>query len=296
MKTILDCIFATLFVVSVLCEPDTLIRVSVYPDVGLGNTFKSFISALSINPNTKIAPQDFPTGNFDTILQSKFIFQQSDSMRYSIIDLDCWRWRVLAEEEAVQKTFENDFSTMHFCSSSLGGRFSSKVQIDYNYNRSRISEIVYNRITKTISKIEFLDVITSAVNKITASFDNALAVSVRTWTAKHEQNVGRTYSFDEYAVAISRMLRENPNINTVFLSVDNDAVFPQFEMFLSRYSHLKVFSLFARSDENLNYLQRAMVKILVMSKCRYFICNRISTFSELVFWFSGCSQDVIPLM
>jgi len=39
-------------------------------------------------------------------------------------------------------------------------------------------------------------------------------------------------------------------------------------------------------SDSMNDIQYAIIKALTLSHCNYFIGNRISTFSELVFWFS----------
>ena len=46
---------------------------------------------------------------------------------------------------------------------------------------------------------------------------------------------------------------------------------------------------------NDNKILETIVNIFLLSKCTNFICNRISTYSDLVFWFSRCSQNVYPL-
>jgi len=48
-------------------------------------------------------------------------------------------------------------------------------------------------------------------------------------------------------------------------------------------------------ENSINDLQFAIIKIILLSKCNYFIANRISSFSELVFWFSKCNIKVFPL-
>lgn len=278
----------------------TLIKIPVYHDVGVGNTLKSLISALSVNPNTKIESADFPTGNYASVLEKRFIYNSSDNALFRIVEYTCWRWRVLREEEASQTTLVNDFSSLFFmeCDMGLTNYFSMRVRIDLYYNRALIADSVYSRITKTIDRLVFKDIILSEVAKFKFTPGNTLAVSVRTWKAPHEKSVDRRYSFDEYANAITMMLQQNTNIDTIVLSVDSDDAFSDYLTFLQRFQDVVVIPLFYRVDfaDELNYLQRAVVKMLAMSKCAYFICNRISTYSELVFWFSGCKQKVVALM
>jgi len=294
---ILNLPFVTVFGSNVEMPRESVIKVPVYEHVGLGNVLKSLISALSVNRNSKIEPNRGLTGNYETVLDARLVYNQSESNHLVVLSYDCWRWRVLKTEEDIQTTLENDFSQGFGCGDSLSEYFSSKVQIDLCYNRTLISSVVYNRIVFAIQQVKFTDAIYAEVNKIDVEFENTLAISVRTWTALHEEGVTRKYSFDDYAAAIRQMLIENSNIHTIVLSVDNESIFAEYLLFLTRFENVSVVPLFKHSKIGvLNYLQRSVVKMLVMSKCAYFICNRISTFSELVFWFSGCTQRVIPLM
>lgn len=118
-----------------------------------------------------------------------------------------------------------------------------------------------------------------------------MAISVRSWTAKHEHNVDRKYDPQVYKDTISSVLKQNENINTVILSVDNSILEQEYIDFLDSFQ-VKVILL---HEEELNPLQHALMKLMVLSKCHYFICSRNSTFSEMVFWFGKCGQNVHPL-
>ena len=142
--------------------------------------------------------------------------------------------------------------------------------------------------------MRYLEPVHREVGQYRIRRNNALAVSVRTWTAAHEHVIGRSYSFEAYAAAIRETLSANRQIDTILLSLDNDQHARQYEDLISGFN-VTVVTL--RFDEHKsNYLQHIVAKVLLMSKCAYFICNRISTFSELVFWFAECKQHVLALM
>lgn len=290
--------FVFLFVQLVLPATlrNSIVKIRTFHDVGLGNTLKSFISAYSIYENTVIESGNFPTGQYDTVLPSRFLYNATGLSHVNFLDYDCWRWRVLKIEEVSQTTLENDYSNGFECDTSLANFFSSRVKIDLFYNRALLADAVFTRIYDTIRKIQFRNEIINTVDRFHFDSHDSLAVSVRTWTAEHEHNVGRRYSFDEYATAISHYLTTEPNIRNVLLSVDNPSLFPIYMKYLSQFSNVTVIPLFRDDAEsNLNSLQKSVVKMLLMSKCRFFICSRVSTFSELVFWFSGCTQKVTAL-
>lgn len=289
-------VFLLVQLVSTATLRNSIVKIRTFHDVGLGNTLKSFISAYSIYENTVIEAGNFPTGKYDTVLPSRFLYNATGLSHVNFLDYDCWRWRVLKIEEASQTTLENDYSNGFECDTSLANFFSTRVKIDLFYNRALLADAVFNRLYETVKKIQFREEITNSVDGFHFNSYDSLAVSVRTWTAEHEQNVGRRYSFDEYATAISRALATDPHIRNVVLSVDNPSAFPVYLRYLSQFRNITVVPLFLNDEEsNLNSLQKSVVKMLVMSKCGFFICNRASTFSELVFWFSGCTQKVTAL-
>jgi hypothetical protein len=93
------------------------------------------------------------------------------------------------------------------------------------------------------------------------------------------------------------MLSERTKINTIVLSIDNDSLEleEQYTGFLqTNYPHINII-VYRECEHNVNHLQYVIIKMLLLSKCGSFIGNRISTFSELVFWFSGCCQKVITV-
>jgi hypothetical protein len=122
-----------------------------------------------------------------------------------------------------------------------------------------------------------------------------LGISVRTWASFHEHGIERPYNYETYANKILEVLNEVPDIQTIVLSFDNHSVEKQYldlvEQFRKRVIVLR------RDDDDIcmNPLQHSVVKMLSLARCEYFICNRISTFSELVFWFGGCKAKVFPL-
>jgi hypothetical protein len=199
--------------------------------IGFGNVFKAFVSALSIHSRTKIERTSNEMGNFETILDKKYIFNRQNDTKYKIEKFFCWRWLILKTEERFQKNLPNEYSEekniRSFSNSILFNLFSDDVRIDSFYERQLIDDHVYWRITRTLSTITFLQPIEKEVDKFKFNFENTLAISVRTWTAPHERDVKRNYSFEIYSEAIEQTLLDNPNINLVIMSFDNDNAIPR---------------------------------------------------------------------
>jgi hypothetical protein len=274
-----------------------LFKVHIPFGAGIGNTLKGFISGLSINPNTKIeCNENYILGNFDTVIDSNFILDINDNEKYDIEPFSSCRFLILKTEENIQKDLPyeySDYNNVDLNNSKIAKLFTPKVTIDHSYDRSLINDIVYNRFMQAIAQIKFKPIIYQELNKYNIDFNTSLGISVRTWKASHEYNINRKYSFDIYKNAINLALEQNPSIKTVVLSLDNEDVEPEYMELLNSYARLNVIIY---RETNINHLQYVIIKMLLLSKCGYFICNRISTFSELVFWFSECKQKVNSLL
>jgi hypothetical protein len=270
---------------------DLPLYIPVYKDNGIGNTLKSFISGLSISDNTKIINNyEGLLGNYSSVLDESLITDGSDRIMF-----DTWRFLILKSEEHIQQNLPNDASDqsgIHPSTETDLPIFSDHIKIDLYYDRLLINDTVFNRITSGINKIVWQQHIIEEVNKIKDTFIYpVLGISVRTWTAPHEKDVGRPYDVNTYKDAITRMI-ESERINSIFISYDNSEAYKDYEEFLSK-TNIRVFTY--EKVDNYNATQNSIIKMLLLSKCNYFVCSRLSTFSELVFWFSGCSQKVIPV-
>lgn len=250
---------------------------------GIGNVMKGFLSAFSVNPDTKIeCNPDYTLGKYDTVLDSRHIYQDGEYEPF----YTC-RLLVLRDEEDEQENIYNEFQYTNGCgNSNLNHHYSFTKLIDWNYDVSRISTRVKERILGAIDKVVFQPHILDSVNEYVSQFrpGKTLGISVRTWKANHERNIDRPYDFQTYAEAIRQHL---PSVSTIVLSVDNEDVLPEYLELL----HDRHVILLRHNNET----QNAFVKMLTLAKCDVFVGNRISTFSELVFWFSRCCIQVTPV-
>jgi hypothetical protein len=250
---------------------------------GIGNVMKGFISALSVNPNTKIeCNPDYRLGGYDSVLDEEHIYSGGPCEHF----YTC-RLLVLREEEDEQENILNEFQYTNGCGNpNINHHYSLTKLIDWNYDASRLSVRVRERILRAIDGIRFQERILRSVESYVSQFrqGKTLGISVRTWKASHEQNIDRPYDFQVYANTIRQFL---PSVSTVVLSVDNESVVPEY-MDLLQNKHVIV--LYPQDTEN--ETQRAFIKMLTLARCDLFIGNRISTFTELVFWFSRCKSQV----
>jgi len=256
---------------------------------GIGNTLKGFISALSLTNDVCIVPnKNAMLGDYTMVLDASHIGSKDGRESFSTC-----RFLVLKYEENEQRNLNNEFS--NYNTPDMDNRlfwylFSTRSMIDWYYDRTLICDHVFNRIMSAIDKIKWGQLIIDEVNKYKDHIPpSTLGVSVRSWTAPHERNINRPYSSSVYIDAIRNTLNNN-NIECIFMSYDNTNIKYHFNEVLNGKHVIEYIK-----PVNISELQYAVIKMLLLSKCNYFICNRISTYSELVFWFSRCKQRVVPL-
>jgi hypothetical protein len=260
---------------------------------GIGNVIKSFITAYSVNTNSKIdCNSDYLLGVYDTVLDERHIYKDNPNITPKYMYTS--RLLVLPEEENEQ---QHIFSAENYEVNGCGNNdynylYSFQRLIDYNYDPDRICERVKKRIIGAIEKIKFLPFIENKVlENIKNISENSLAISIRTWKCFHETNINREYNSEVYKEKIRDIiLAVNPD--KILISFDNHDYEEEYISFLKSFN---IPIVILNKETDTNDLQHAFIKMLSLSSCRYFIGNRISTFSELVWWFSKCKIKVFPL-
>lgn len=264
--------------------------------LGIGNILKCLVTALSINDNTVIrcAP-DYEYGTYDTLLDPKHIehLRGNPDGKEQVRVYTC-RFNLLYFEDAYQEDLPNEETTMDPIHPSLfHWYFSRTKRIDWHYDPAKVDPRVRNRIFEAIDKIKFLPAVHESAARWTRLFEHlpTLGISVRTWKASHELSVGRPYSMDIYTRRIAEVMTRHPDIQCIVLSVDKkEEAEPYMEHLQTEYPHCRI--LILQQNHTQNSIQYAMCKVFTLAKCKYFIGNRISTFSELVYWFGRCRPRV----
>lgn len=262
-------------------------------NLGIGNVLKCLISSLSINEDTVIqCYDDYIYGKYDTILDDKFIYNNKIHNDKVLEKVYTCRLLIHKEEEHLQETIPNEEWYMSALNNpKFNNYFSFSKRIDWNYNPLLIHPLITKRIFQIIDKISFKPLITSIVDKTYISFkDNkTLGLSIRTWKASHENNINRSYSFETYISKIDEVLNNYNDINKIIISIDNQHYIHKY---LEYFKTKNISCLILNKSDQINDIQYAIIKVLILAKCNYFIGNRISTFSELVFWFSKHKTQV----
>lgn len=271
---------------------------------GLGNVLKSFITALSIT-ETNILPKknNWFDADYTEILDESLICHGAHEFGDSFISA---RFLILKSEENEQIDLVNDAKILgrqpDIINPKLVDLFS-KHTIDWFYDRSLISNTVYNRIQNGIRKIKWKKEVLSEVERVSNTFEYPLlSIQIRTWNHKWDppsdlknnspDGVVRDYNFETYKNAISKFVQSGTPPKTIFLTSDTDSLLPQYLEYLKEYD-IKVVTY--TQPDNITQMQYSMATILIASKCDMLVCSRLSTFAECIWWFGGCKAQTIPL-
>jgi hypothetical protein len=262
--------------------------------LGIGNVLKNLISALSVNNDTVIeCYNNYSYGQYQTILDDKFIFKGPSNKRLEKVTT-CRLLIHKHEEEFQDNIPDGDWYIGGLNNYKFSYLFSYSRKIDTNYDPLKVHPMVKNRIFATIDKIIFRPIITDMVNIICEPFKlkRTLGLSIRTWKASHENNINRAYNFETYKDKILEVLDKHNDINMIVISIDNHTFL---DKYIELFNERNIETIVLNKTENINDIQYAIIKALVLAKCNYCIGNRISTFSELIFWFSKHETIMYPV-
>lgn len=271
---------------------------------GLCNVLKSLVTALSIG-ETNILPlyNNWFDADYTEILDDSLICHGSDEFGESFVTA---RFLILKTEETEQQDLINDAKKLgrqpDMVNEKLVPLFS-KHTIDWFYDRTLISDTVYNRIQNGIKKIKWKDEVLSEVERVSKDFESPLlSVQIRTWKHKWDppgdwknnprDGVVKDYNFETYKNAIdSFILSDNPP-KTIFLTSDTDSLLPEYLEYLKKYN-INVVTY--TQPENITQMQYSTATMLIASKSDMLVCSRLSTFAECIWWFGGCKAKTIPV-
>lgn len=275
-----------------------LIKGYEHDRLGIGNVLKCLITMLSINDDVKIVcVPEYIYGTYDTIIEDRFIFDPNQSTSKEQVCVNTCRFLLLYYEEDIQQDLPNEELTLDPIHPTLfHWYFSKRKRIDWFYDPALVHHQVRDRILGSMDKIRWKPIVTETVDNWCKAFSSriTLGISIRTWTAPHEINITRPYSADCYKEKIAQVILENPEIQTFVISIDQPNQLHGYITYLSLQYPTRSIVILSHLP-HLNSIQYAVTKAFTLGKCDYFIGNRISTFSELVYWFGRCKPKVYPV-
>lgn len=260
--------------------------------LGIGNILKCLISSLSVNDDTVIeCYPEYIYGNYDTVLDQRFI-SKNDCFNKEIEIVYTCRLLIHKSEEHIQNDLPSEELYMGgLTNPRFHSLFSFTKRIDWNYESSRIHITIQRRIFNTIAKIKFTPTVYNEVERNMTFFkgNHVLGMSVRTWLSSHETNVNREYNFEMYK-SVMDILRGS--ITHIIFSIDN---IEYIRLYIEYFNKYDISYTVLLKHDGINDIQFAVTKMLTLSRCQYIIGNRISTFTELIYWFGRCIPVIYPI-
>lgn len=263
-----------------MSPPQQLLLLPVFPAPScFGNKLKCLITAASIAPSyiTYMSEMD------------EILVRSLPQIHPNVILMGLFTWRLLVlkeEEHLLDESFTDSLGAPEL-NPNLDPAISLTRIIDGKYNK--IPAPIRERILRTLATLPF-----------TSSFplrnpqpgQRILGVSIRTWKAfsTDADGIQRTYSADAYKSAIARVIQEHPEINTLFLSIDNPEYLHEYVGVEGRLQRVEFQTPFDLTDFQLSY-----VKCRWLSHAEIMIGHPMSTFIEMAWWFGGAKATFIAV-
>jgi len=277
---------------------------------GFCNTLKALVTALSINENSNILPNNhvwWPDGgNWNMLVDENLICKNRSEFGESFISA---RFLILKGEEKEQQHIESDTNIwgadlhdgINIVNPKLVNMFTNRM-IDWSFDRSLICDRVFNRIQLGIERVKWNNIIIDEFDKIKSRVNNEgnlLTIQIRTWQCHtagdrndlltYNDGVIRKYNFELYKNEIDKFL---PEAKTIFLTIDREDLLHQYIEYLKDYN---VITYLNSDSPSLSSLQHSAVTILLGSLSDLLVCSRQSTFAECMWWFGKCKAKVLPV-
>jgi hypothetical protein len=271
------------------------VKIPTNSNDGLGNYLKAYVSARSVCEEVYFEPcEEEPFGRIQYVMDSSQIYKPRDGVW--VDEFYTCRMMVLKEEESSQKNLENEMKDNDLGKNEvIGKKFSQKHMIDWFYDRSLLTDAVFERIQRVLRTFRFQNHLIQKSKEIADRIQHpSYGIYVRTWSAPWDKKLNRPYQRHLYVNAILEELREHPETKTILLTIDYDTNQWDELREIQQAAGLlgKPVILLPPQMNNLETNQFELVQLLVLSQCESLVGARLCNLTELMFWFSGCKQRV----
>lgn len=252
---------------------------------GIGNVCKGWLTALAVDPTATVqANPAFSLAAYQTVLHPKHLWQGD-----SRVPLYTCRLRVLVREHEGQQHLPTEHADYAWHQPELDALYSPNL-IDWHYDRDALSLDVMDRVHRSLDGIELLPNITDRVAGLVGQVQGrSLGLAIRTWKAAHEQGVQRPYSERVWLDAIQAELQD---VETVVVCADR---LDTLEAYCGFLAHWPVRLVVPASVSVDNPTQAAFIQMATLAACDVLIGSRISTFTELAWWWGRNRARVVAL-
>ena len=259
--------------------PQQLILIPIFPAPScFGNKLKCLITAASIAPSYITYMSEM----------NEILAPSQPQIHPNVILMGMFTWRLLVlkeEEHLLDETFTDSFGKPEL-NGTLDPAISLTRIIDGKYNTIPVP--IRERILHILATLPF----TPALPPLSQPGQRILGVSIRTWKAfsTDADGIQRTYSADAYKSAIARAIQENPELTTLYLSIDNHNYLDEYVGVEGRLQRVEFTPPSGMTD-----FQTSYVKCRWLSHAHIMIGHTISTFIEMAWWFGGAKATFIAV-
>lgn len=238
---------------------------------GLCNRIKNLISVLRLSPHSK-----------STFLQFNNIFDNDfTTLDPNIKYKDLCTWRIIVNDDDVEIPINFNTNTL-----DLPERDKMCRDIDSEYER--IPMEFRNKIIKIIDQFIIKKEIQSVLDQY--NFKNTNACHIRTWWSTYHKE------YDDW----SKFLKSKSNLDYLsnfekIISNTNEKIFVACDDYnFKNYLKMKYKNIITyERNEIFNDVQNDFIEVQLLSKCNILYGTKLSTFSEMSWWFSRCNQKVL---
>ena len=249
---------------------------------GLGNRFKCWLSCFATSIPTDISDLK----DFDKIINNT-VFSSNNKHKVET-------WRLCVPRHLVSGINDN-FKKSEFSS----GLSTKSTEFLHFHNKDYFIDFLYNIpnnikdfYIKWIQNIPWTPIIREFMCSVEFRPD-VLAVSVRSWNAKHEkhdqgaQMRAKNFNIKNYKELIITTMKNNPQYKYVFLSYDNIDLKSDFDDIPNQIKLI--------DTEIKTSIIDILKNCIILGNCGGIIFNRISTYAEIAWWLGLCRAEMYPL-
>lgn len=255
----------------------------------LYDVIKSFINAKSIHCNSYIhINYDNETTKYNQIFKEEMVNPPNIYGTPETFFMN--RLCALQNEEIMKSTKHLSPFTPIKDISKFIEKYQTNNFFDLQYDKTLIHTDVIQRIVSMVDyiKLHINDIIKDfTLNIIKRIQQPALGIYIPQLNSNNNNPYTR-FEKDFFVKHIQEQLKQN-SINTIIIFCENQNDLKTFLPYCNFYPTLHL------HNDKFTPLQNQIARLITFSQCQLFIGKRTHNLTDLSFWFSHCSQKVIPV-
>lgn len=251
-------------------------------DSGIGNRFKNIVSALRLGDRLGCDVKlDRDYSNLFSITRGP-IYPSLPQLSYTT-------WRLEGFGAKNESPLKVPNCTVVLTSERVVDVYRGSIDLQF----SNIKDHIQREVLKYFNMIKFTPYVEDCVARLSEAypFEHSIGVQIRSWRDSHARSK-ILFDLNDF----ESVMRDYPVDTSFFLSSDSESVIRYFSAsFPGRVFYTQGSGKFPpiRGHQSEVAYASAIVDLLLLSKCPTLIGSYQSTFSEVAWWLSNCSQEVV---